>query len=48
MDFFDHVKGAFDTLYEEGEEGMPKMMTIATVHSFVLFLFRKPRNSNMP
>lgn len=29
-DFFDHVKSAFDTLYEEGEEGMPKMMTIAT------------------
>lgn len=29
-DFYDHVKGAFDVLYEEGEEGMPKMMTIAT------------------
>lgn len=29
-DFYDHVKGAFDTLYEEGEEGAPKMMTIAT------------------
>ena len=30
MDFYDQVKSAFDTLYEEGEEGMPKMMTIAT------------------
>jgi peptidoglycan/xylan/chitin deacetylase (PgdA/CDA1 family) len=28
MDFYDHVKGAFDVLYEEGIEGMPKMMTI--------------------
>lgn len=27
-DFYDHVKGAFDVLYEEGCEGMPKMMTI--------------------
>lgn len=27
--FYDHVKNAFDTLYEEGEEGSPKMMTIA-------------------
>jgi hypothetical protein len=26
--FFDHLKNAFDVLYEEGEEGMPKMMTI--------------------
>ncbi|KAK0644770.1 Chitin deacetylase 1 [Lasiodiplodia hormozganensis] len=28
MDFYDHVKGAFDVLYEEGSEGMPKMMTV--------------------
>ncbi|KAL2010602.1 hypothetical protein VTN00DRAFT_6409 [Thermoascus crustaceus] len=28
MDFYDHVKGAFDVLYEEGEAGMPKMMTV--------------------
>jgi hypothetical protein len=28
-DYYDHVKSAFDTLYEEGEEGSPKMMTIA-------------------
>ncbi|PGH16036.1 hypothetical protein AJ79_02016 [Helicocarpus griseus UAMH5409] len=27
-DFYDHVKGAFDVLYEEGVEGAPKMMTI--------------------
>jgi len=27
-DFYDHIKSAFDTLYEEGEEGLPKMMTI--------------------
>lgn len=27
--FYDHIKGAFDTLYEEGKEGSPKMMTIA-------------------
>ncbi|THW28630.1 glycoside hydrolase/deacetylase [Aureobasidium pullulans] len=27
-DFYDHVKGAFDVLYEEGSEGSPKMMTI--------------------
>lgn len=27
-DFYDHIKGAFDVLYEEGSEGMPKMMTI--------------------
>ncbi|TVY22024.1 Chitin deacetylase [Lachnellula arida] len=27
--FYDHVKNAFDTLYEEGCEGSPKMMTIA-------------------
>ncbi|KAI9372840.1 hypothetical protein BJX61DRAFT_505466 [Aspergillus egyptiacus] len=26
--FFDHMKNAFDVLYEEGEEGMPKMMTV--------------------
>lgn len=26
--FYDHMKNAFDVLYEEGEEGMPKMMTI--------------------
>lgn len=26
--FYDHIKGAFDVLYEEGEEGMPKMMTV--------------------
>lgn len=28
MDFYDHVKGAFDVLYEEGLEGSPKMMTV--------------------
>jgi len=28
MDFYDHVKSAFDMLYEEGCEGMPKMMTV--------------------
>lgn len=28
MDFYDHLKSAFDVLYEEGLEGMPKMMTI--------------------
>ncbi|KAH7321674.1 hypothetical protein BKA65DRAFT_482121 [Rhexocercosporidium sp. MPI-PUGE-AT-0058] len=27
--FYDHVKNAFDTLYEERDEGSPKMMTIA-------------------
>lgn len=27
-DFYDHAKGAFDTLYAEGCEGSPKMMTI--------------------
>jgi peptidoglycan/xylan/chitin deacetylase (PgdA/CDA1 family) len=27
-DFYDHVKGAFDVLYDEGVDGMPKMMTI--------------------
>lgn len=27
-DFYDHVKGAFDVLYEEGSEGSSKMMTI--------------------
>ncbi|KAB5558606.1 hypothetical protein GE09DRAFT_1173355 [Coniochaeta sp. 2T2.1] len=26
--FLTHVKNAFDVLYEEGEEGMPKMMTV--------------------
>lgn len=26
--FYDHIKNAFDVLYEEGGEGMPKMMTI--------------------
>ena len=26
--FYDHIKNAFDVLYEEGQEGMPKMMTI--------------------
>ena len=26
--FYDHLKNAFDVLYEEGEAGMPKMMTI--------------------
>ncbi|KAK6223349.1 hypothetical protein LQW54_000466 [Pestalotiopsis sp. IQ-011] len=26
--FFVHLKNAFDVLYEEGQEGMPKMMTI--------------------
>ncbi|KAK3113895.1 hypothetical protein LTR53_008342 [Teratosphaeriaceae sp. CCFEE 6253] len=26
--FFNHLKNAFDVLYAEGEEGMPKMMTI--------------------
>lgn len=26
--FYEHIKNAFDVLYEEGEEGMPKMMTI--------------------
>jgi len=25
---YDHVRGAFDVLYEEGEAGMPKMMTV--------------------
>jgi peptidoglycan/xylan/chitin deacetylase (PgdA/CDA1 family) len=28
LDFLDHVKGAFDVLYEEGTEGSPKMMTV--------------------
>ena len=28
-DFYDHIKGAFDVLYDEGEQGMPKMMTVA-------------------
>lgn len=28
MDFYDHLKGAFGVLYEEGSEGSPKMMTI--------------------
>jgi len=27
-DFFGHLKAAFDTLYEEGLEGSPKMMTV--------------------
>lgn len=27
-DFFTHLKNAFDTLYEEGQEGTPKMMTV--------------------
>ncbi|KAF7195296.1 Chitin deacetylase 1 [Pseudocercospora fuligena] len=26
--FFTHLKNAFDTLYEEGEEGSPKMLTV--------------------
>lgn len=26
--FFEHLKNAFDVLYEEGKEGAPKMMTI--------------------
>ena len=26
--FYTHLKNAFDVLYEEGEEGQPKMMTI--------------------
>ena len=26
--FHDHLKNAFDVLYEEGEKGMPKMMTV--------------------
>lgn len=26
--FYEHIKNAFDVLYEEGQEGMPKMMTI--------------------
>lgn len=26
--FYNHIKNAFDVLYEEGQEGMPKMMTI--------------------
>jgi peptidoglycan/xylan/chitin deacetylase (PgdA/CDA1 family) len=26
--FYSHIKNAFDTLYEEGEEGTPKMMTV--------------------
>lgn len=29
VDFENHVKDAFDTLYKEGSEGAPKMMTIA-------------------
>lgn len=28
MDFYDHIRGAFDVLYQEGCDGMPKMMTI--------------------
>lgn len=27
--FYDHIKNAFDVLYEEGGDGMPKMMTVA-------------------
>ena len=27
-DFYDHLKSAFEVLYEEGMQGMPKMMTI--------------------
>ncbi|KAJ2906299.1 hypothetical protein MKZ38_002378 [Zalerion maritima] len=27
-DFYEHIKGAFDVLYEEGCEGVPNMMTI--------------------
>ncbi|KAK6365395.1 hypothetical protein LTS17_011367 [Exophiala oligosperma] len=27
-DFFTHLKNAFDVLYEEGQEGTPKMMTV--------------------
>ncbi|KAK5938723.1 hypothetical protein PMZ80_008915 [Knufia obscura] len=27
-DFYDYLKNAFDTLYEEGQEGTPKMMTV--------------------
>ena len=27
--FEEHLKGAFDTLYDEGANGMPKMMTVA-------------------
>lgn len=26
--FYDHIKNAFDVLYEEGEAGSPKMMTV--------------------
>lgn len=26
--FFNHLRNAFDTLYDEGDKGMPKMMTI--------------------
>lgn len=26
--FYEHLKNAFDVLYEEGEKGAPKMMTI--------------------
>jgi peptidoglycan/xylan/chitin deacetylase (PgdA/CDA1 family) len=26
--FYEHIKNAFDVLYEEGEDGSPKMMTI--------------------
>ncbi|KAK9473095.1 uncharacterized protein V1510DRAFT_416030 [Dipodascopsis tothii] len=28
-DFYSHLQYAFDTLYEEGQEGVPKMMTVA-------------------
>lgn len=27
-DFFEHCKNAFDVLYDEGEEGSPKMMSV--------------------
>lgn len=29
VDYYNHVKDAFDMLYREGEQGSPKMMTIA-------------------
>jgi peptidoglycan/xylan/chitin deacetylase (PgdA/CDA1 family) len=41
--FFDHLKNAFDVLYEEGLEGMPKMMTIGLhcrISTFAFLLHR--------
>jgi peptidoglycan/xylan/chitin deacetylase (PgdA/CDA1 family) len=41
--FLVHLKNAFDILYQEGQDGMPKMMTVG-VHCRISKLCVKPRD----